>query len=242
MHASLLPILCASTVARANVSVVPMIIDMAGHADTISQFRVSSQSKEIQYLTMTVYRVDAPATKDERNVLVDAVAGEGLIASPQRIVLPPGASRVVRLVQFAAPDVETVYRVFVSPQRALGAQESNLHSFEKMEKPKVDISINWGVLIYARPLHGQPSMQLDASRDYLSNNGNVRVRVDRIGRCKIDPADHCQWRVVSRNVFPGQRLALPMSDASHPVVRAEYKPDNDGIVSMKNQTWDSPSP
>lgn len=220
--------------ARGNVTVLPMIVDLLGAENAVGQFRVASQSDAVQYLEITVKKVIDPATPEEHEVAVDPIDESGLMASPRRIVLPSGASRVVRLVQLTPPAAEAVYRVYVSPVSA--PYEASLESGEREKgvHSKLELSVSWGVLVYAKPVKQVPSIALDAQRMHLLNDGNVRVRMRRIGRCEKNLPDVCRWKKIERNVFPGQLISIPYKKYDGEIIRAEFESGSDG---KREKVW-----
>lgn len=102
-----------SGMASANVMVYPMSLTMNDVNLSKNQFKVYSKSDRVQYLNIYVKEVLNPATAQEKEVPVSILSGSGIIASPQKIILPPGGEHTVRLRSLSSPNKELLYRVYV---------------------------------------------------------------------------------------------------------------------------------
>ncbi len=212
--------------ANANITVEPMSSVISVANDGVGQLRIASKSKAIQYLRLTVKRVEAPATPQERDVDTNPADGSGLIASPQRIVLPGGAKRVVRLAVLETPKVETLYRVFVEPVAA-PADKGDAVAVQGASgvTSKVSVTLVWGALVRVEPEAPAPSLALDASHERIVNAGNVRVPIARVGRCGSAKGSDCQWFDIGTSVYPGQTMDLPKMQGEGRFIRVKCKLD-----------------
>lgn len=213
-----------SATANANVTVEPMSSTISAADDGVGQLRISSKSKAVQYLKLTVKRVEAPATPQERDVETNPTDGTGLIASPQRIVLPAGARRVVRLALLETPKVETLYRVFVEPVAAPEEKdEAAAAEREGRVAPKVSVTLVWGALVRAEPETPMSSIDLDAARTKIVNAGNVRVRIVSVGQCDRASDPDCRWHDIDKNVYPDQSMDISNKSLGQQFIGVRYR-------------------
>jgi hypothetical protein len=196
-------------------------MSIGGDGKAASQIRVFSKSPETQYVKVSVKKVLAPATEQEREEVVTNWEGEGIVVSPQKFALAAGGSRAVRLVNLSVPESEVLYRVYFEPTSA--PQEVQEETPAKAATGDVSVALVWGVLVHALPKVAQPALVLPAPGTNLHNTGNVRIGVREVAHCQADVAQEaCQWQTVNRNVYPGQRLALPIAQTPQPL-RVKYQ-------------------
>lgn len=80
---------------------------------------ITNPDPETMFVEVEALDVRHPGTDKEERIVVRNPEEIGLIATPKRLVLPSGASRVIRLVNLAGHgDPERVYRVNVKPVAA----------------------------------------------------------------------------------------------------------------------------
>ncbi|MEO1574719.1 MAG: hypothetical protein AAFU65_07150, partial [Pseudomonadota bacterium] len=77
---------------------------------------IENNGDETLYIEVKPHRVHAPGTPEERREIIRNPRESGLLVTPNRLVIGPGARKRLRLVNLA-PDSpeERVYRVAVTP-------------------------------------------------------------------------------------------------------------------------------
>ncbi|PPT93332.1 hypothetical protein XthCFBP4691_00200 [Xanthomonas theicola] len=224
----------AAGAAQAAIQVTPMSVTLAADSKGVGKFEVVSQSDATQYLKVYVRRVESPGRADEHEVDATPTNGRDLVAMPQRLVLPAGATRMVRLAAQALPEQDAVYRVYVQPVQS---PDSDLPAAGDTAsagvQAKVGVSITWGVLALVKAR--QPSIQLelaDAGKS-LRNAGTSRARLETIEYCPTAAAgEQCRSVELKRNIYPGQVIALPERPASMRTWVVHYR-DEDSAVMRK---------
>ncbi|RSV86547.1 fimbrial protein TcfA [Klebsiella aerogenes] len=203
-------LMAVSTASLANLTVYPITkdIDVGQKATTL---QVYSKSPQTQYVRVSVRRILNPATPQEREEA--AGSQQGLVASPERFVLPAGATRAVRLISLVTPTQEEAWRVYFEP---VASPDDEMN--DKAQNAKVNVNLVWGVLIRLLPGVARPQLARSADGTQLLNRGNVRLGILKVGHCM--PA--CRWQQIDRSVYPGGALSLPPG-MSGGALRVEYR-------------------
>lgn len=203
-----------SSPVTANLVVYPMTSTIGAEQDGIGQIQLHSKSDKVQYIKVSVTRIQRPGTSDEHETPLSPADSLGIVVSPQRTVLAPGASRTVRIIAQAMPSEETVYRVYFEPVAAPTDLATEDHA-EQGVQPKIGVNLIWGALVRLLPDERQMSVGLQQSGDALRNDGNVRVGVLQLGRCAdVKTEKDCVWSDVNRSLYPGSTLPAPTPGAN----------------------------
>ena len=178
-------LLLCSSLAQAQLAVDRIIIDISPDEPPREDVRLANTSStETLYVQVDVLEVDKPGTPDEQRKIVDDPALIGMIASPTKLVLPPGSSQLVRLVSLLPPDdQDQVFRVNFTP--VTGDLET--------EETSVRLMVGYQALVIVRP--DEPEADIQAVRKgnvlTLSNAGNTNVYLDAGRECKTDKLEAC---------------------------------------------------
>lgn len=207
-------VLGSSMPATANMVVYPMTSTIGAEQEGIGQIQLHSKSDKVQYIKVSVTRIQRPGTPDEHESPLSPADTQGIVVSPQRTVLAPGASRTVRIIAQAIPSEETVYRVYFEPVTApadLAMEDDNAPGMQ----PKIGVNLIWGALVRLLPDERQMRVGLQQSGDALRNDGNVRIGVLQVGHCTDTKNEKdCVWNDVNRSLYPGSTLPVPTSSAN----------------------------
>ncbi len=190
-----------SFVAKANFMVYPISKDIKeGGSEVI---RVYSKSKDVQYIKVYAKKVMNPGTKEEYEADTSNWEG-GLVVTPNRVILPGGSSKSVRLSQLKTPNVEEVYRVYfesVKPEKQEIASES------KSLKTDLSINIIYAALVRVLPKDNKVNVNISYSPEnniLINNAGNVRFGIKDILFCKSSTINNdCVKKSYNKNVYPG---------------------------------------
>ncbi|MBC3347610.1 fimbrial protein TcfA [Pseudomonas sp. SWRI196] len=202
-----------SSPAAANLVVYPMTSTIGVEQDGIGQIQLHSKSDKVQYIKVSVVQIQRPGTPDEHESPLSPADTLGIVVSPQRTVLAPGASRTVRIIAQAMPSEETVYRVYFEPVAApqdLATEDDGPEGIQ----PKIGVNLIWGALVRLLPDDRQMSVGLQQSGDALRNDGNVRIGVLQLGSCTDAKGEKdCIWNDVNRSLYPGSTLPVQAAGA-----------------------------
>lgn len=124
----------------------------------------------------------------------------GLLVSPVRAILEPGAHKIVRIAAIAPPShQERVYRVTVKPVAGSVAAESS----------GLKLLVGYDVLVLVRPLRPTDNLIARRSGDALiiRNGGNASVELMSGKQCE---AAGRQCRTLpGRRLYPGAEWSIP---------------------------------
>lgn len=196
-----------SSPVAANLVVYPMTSTIGVEQDGIGQIQLHSKSDKVQYIKVSVTQIQRPGTPDEHESPLSPADTLGIVVSPQRTVLAPGASRTVRIIAQAMPSEETVYRVYFEPVAAPDlADEATL---DQGVQPRIGVNLIWGALVRLLPDERRTSISLQQNGGALRNDGTLRVGVLQVGRCADTKGEKdCIWNDVNRSLYPGSTLPV----------------------------------
>lgn len=185
--------------------------DNASRTDLV----VRNDSKDRYYLTVKSSEIVKPGADDESRVEIADPEKLGLLVTPNRLVLEPGASRSIRLVSLNHDLAQDrVYRVYVRPE--IGAIEGVAAPKQNDSAIAIKVLTAYDVLVIARPRRANP--QITATRSAtavtLTNNSNSNVLLSDGSLCppKFDKtlATACD-KLEAVRLFPGNTRVIPLA-------------------------------
>ena len=197
--------LCSiSSGVQAAMNIDRAVITFASGGSEREDVMVSNPGDETLYIDVQVLDVTNSGTDAEKREVVKDPESIGLVATPRRLVVPPGGQRVVRLVNLEGyGKKERVYRVNLKPMS--GPVES--------EQMGVKVMVGYGLLVFVEPQ--KVNVDLEASRDgrelKLRNKGNVNVQILQGEQCPPRPAQgqECQ-ELKGQRLYPGNEETLEL--------------------------------
>lgn len=167
---------------------------------------VTNPTREPLYVQVEVFEVLAPGTEAEQRVPLKDPASMSLLATPNKLIVPAGENKVVRLVNTRqAGEAERVYRINFRP--IVGKIES--------ETTAVKVLVGYQVLALVAPQ--KPTHSLEASRDgktlHLKNPGNTNILFFNGLQCPPDASEEAQCSgLPDLRLYPGNErsIELPM--------------------------------
>ena len=194
----LLPLLLLlAPAARADIALDRAILDLAG--DLRADVEVENVGAETRYVVVEPEAVAAPGTAAERRWRAADPEELGLLVTPTRLVLEPGARRVVRFVRLGdAPDRDRIWRVAIRP--VVGATASRTNALE--------VLVGYGVLVMARPENARSEIvgERRGRRLVVENRGNSNALLYAGEQC--DPSGAACRALPVRRLYPGNRWEL----------------------------------
>ncbi len=174
---------------------------------------VSNTGKGPLYLRVTTYKVENPGSRSQKRVKVTDPRASGLLVTPNKLVVPEGGRKRVRIVniQKTSPS-ERVFRILFEP--VSGKVES--------EQTGLKVLIGYEVLVLAQPdeLH----VNLDARRRegelVFKNTGNTDIYLRNVRQCRTSETNQVGRRckpLKDKRLYPGNtwRVRLPESWPVH---------------------------
>lgn len=178
----LLAIVGTATVARAEMVLSQVIVDLGPNEVPRDDIEVWNSGTERMYVQADVFEIVAAGTDEEQRVAAADPEASGLLVSPQRLVLAPGERRIVRIAVLGErPLAERVYRVAIRPVVGAVSAETNA----------VKVLVGYDTLVIVRPakLSGDVVGERRGRTLVLRNEGNTSQEIFQGRQCDAAGAD-----------------------------------------------------
>ena len=143
----------------ANMVLSEAIIHFEPGKPLRKDIEVENPSSENLYVEITPAVVSEPGTKSEKRIAITDPRESGLLVTPNKIVVPPGGRKLVRLVSLEPlGEKERVYRVTFKP--VVGDLET--------EQIGIKVLIGYEVLILMQPANPDPNLIVNRNGKTLS--------------------------------------------------------------------------
>ncbi len=198
---SILPISPAS----ANMVLSEAILHFEPGKPLRKDIEVENPSSENLYIEITPSVVVEPGTENEKRQPINDPRESGLLVTPNKLVVPPGGRKLVRLVSLKAlGEEERVYRVTFKP--VVGELET--------EQIGIKILVGYEVLVLMQPATPEPNLVAKRNGKTLSfmNEGNTNVLLREGKQCpKGSSADdeNCE-SLGGRRLYPGNSWSVEL--------------------------------
>lgn len=167
------------------------------------------------YLRVDPYLVTNPGDADQELVSLPPGESPEFLASPNRLIVPPGSRSLVRMLNLGAPSAEErVYRVNLIPVSAppeLAIGENNA------VRSRLDIIVAYQVLAIVLPLDPDPVVNYSRSGKTVtfSNPGNANYLITDSFQCNPVAKDEC-IELADKRIYPGNtwEMELPFNGAA----------------------------
>ena len=190
--------------AAAQMIVSNAIVHFEAGEPARQDIEIENTGSETMYVDIRPQRVVEPGTTNEFRKDITDPREDGLLVTPNKLVIGPGARKRVRFVNLEPnPDDERVYRVTVAP----------VVSHVESESTGIKILIGYEVLVLVQP--NQPTPELVAKRDgdrvWFENNGNTNVLLREGYQCESKdlPREECD-ALRGKRLYPGNRWELDL--------------------------------
>lgn len=197
LHVSRALILACLTILSAGAS-AEMFVDRSivifePGAQPRQDVEVSNTGDEVIYVQVDVLQVSNPGTPDEVREKVENPQDLKLLATPSKLIIPPGSRKLVRIVNLQTNnDEERVYRINVTPIVPPLQEETS----------QLRIVVAYQVLTIVQP--NDPETNLSVTRDgniiRFSNSGNTNVLLSEGQQCSDETT--CE-DLPSRRLYAG---------------------------------------
>ncbi len=198
---SILPISPAS----ANMVLSEAILHFEPGKPLRKDIEFENPSSENLYIEITPSVVVEPGTENEKRQPINDPRESGLLVTPNKLVVPPGGRKLVRLVSLKAlGEEERVYRVTFKP--VVGELET--------EQIGIKILVGYEVLVLMQPATPEPNLVAKRNGKTLSfmNEGNTNVLLREGKQCpKGSSADdeNCE-SLGGRRLYPGNSWSVEL--------------------------------
>ncbi len=165
---------------------------------------VTNTGDQMLYVQIEPRRVLSPGEADEsRNLYRDPREG-GLMVTPNKLVVPPGATKVVRMVKMGSADTERVYRISAKP----------VVSDVVTDQSGLKILVGYDILAIVYPDAPEPQLAVERTGKQLTitNTGNTNVLLREGFQCAEPDLDRALCTAIpGRRMYPGNawQVELP---------------------------------
>jgi len=210
-----------TTPARAAVALSKVIVDLAPDAPPRDDIEITNTGDERQYIVAEPAVIQAPGTAQEKRIESSDPTVTGLLVSPQKLVLEPHESKLVRVALVVPRDQqERVFRLTIKP--VAGTIEA--------EQTSLKVFVGYDVLVIARPvaITGEITASRSPGTITFHNGSNASVELADGRQC--DASGNACVSLPATRLYAGADFAVPIS-RSTPV---EYRIQQGAKSTKKN--------
>lgn len=157
--------------------------------------KVSNTGDEVMYIQVEVLEVANPGMDTETRASASDPTAQKLIATPNKLVIPPGGQKLIRLVNLQKKnDVERVYRVNVTPIVPPLEEETS----------QLRIVVAYQILTIIQPDERESTLTVSRKGTSLtlSNTGNSNILLSEGNQCDPAAPSVCE-DLPSRRLYAG---------------------------------------
>lgn len=187
--------------ARAEFIISNAILEFNAGGPRQQDIELVSRSEASDYVVTEVSKILDPGLPTEKRELVGDPQQGGLLVTPEKTVLAPGARKLLRFVLLREPDAqEHVYRVTVKPV---------IKGVDNASKVGLKVLIGYEALVIVRPAKPVPAYTVVRNGRTLSiaNTGNTNVLFQNGAQCPA--SEGCELPPALR-VYPGQKAQVEL--------------------------------
>lgn len=164
--------------ASAGLSLSKAIVHFSDSGRQSEDIEVFNLGEETLYVRVEPSVINKPGTSEQTRELYRNPEAAGLLVTPQRLVLAPGARKRLRLVRLDKnnpTEQDKVFRILVKPE--VGEVKST--------QTAVKIIVAYEVLVLMQPKQAKPVLQssLVGKVLKLSNTGNTNILLQKGKQC-----------------------------------------------------------
>lgn len=223
-----------STAAHAHLSISTLWVEFqdggAGRSDVV----IRNDSEDRYYISVTATEVSNPGSEEEERVSLPDPEAAGLLVTPNRMILDPGALRSIRLVSLNKElSQDRVYRVLIAPQ--VGEIKAERLS-EDGTGLVVKMLAAYEVLVIARPRGSRPEIRVARVGDHatITNSGSTNILMTDASACPaaVDVEDPACTRLPATRLYAGNNITLPLASAQDKIrVTTRSRPGSDPVTT-----------
>lgn len=190
--------------ASAGIFIDRAIVDFKAGKTLRQDVKVSNDGDDVAYVKVEVLEVINPGTADEERRPVTNPQDITLLATPSKMIIPAGGTKLVRLTDIAPGSTsERVFRVNITPILPPLAEETS----------QVRVVVAYQVLVLMAPVI--PRIELAANRVgkrlLLENKGNAYIMLSAGKQCPGpgSKADDCV-ELSAKRLYPGNQAEIEL--------------------------------
>lgn len=164
--------------------------------------RVSNTGADVMYVQIDTFKVENPGTEAEERVPVTSPQEGKLVASPNKLVIPAGGHKLVRILNLDPKTTEErIYRINVTPIAPPLEEETS----------QLRIVVAYQILTIIQP--SDPHSKLEVSRTgkqvTFTNQGNTNILLSDGRQCAPAKAEDCET-LDSHRIYAGSSWSLDL--------------------------------
>lgn len=164
--------------------------------------RVSNSSEDVMYVQVEAFAVENPGAPEESRVKITNPQTHKLVASPNKLVVPPGGQKLVRILNLDPKSTEErIFRINITPVVPPLQEETS----------QLRIVVAYQVLTIIQP--AEPYSKLEVSRTgnkvIFTNQGNTNVLLSDGRQCSLSDPTTCE-ALNSQRLYAGNTWALDL--------------------------------
>jgi P pilus assembly chaperone PapD len=192
-----------SSMAGANMELSNVILHFEPGEPARQDVEITNPDDTPLYVQIEPMLVLSPGEVTEDRSLITDPRQAGLLVTPNKLIVPPGATKVIRLVKLGPSLSERIYRVVAKPVASgVEAKESGLK-----------ILIGYEILAIVYPNNPQPKLEVKRDGRILTvrNLGNTNVLFREGYQCTEpdQPLEKCT-PLPGKRVYPGNEWILEL--------------------------------
>lgn len=157
--------------------------------------KVYNSGDSTAFVRVDVLEINLDSQGDEQELLPQQLDGAGLnknrlIATPQRMIIPPSEFQSIRLLWPGSREKERYYRVRFIPvipgkSNTFGLSEKQIKEYKDSIKAGVNIMAGYGSILYIMPTNPQFNTVITKEKKGISirNSGNATIVLEDIRHC-----------------------------------------------------------
>lgn len=164
--------------------------------------RVSNTSEDVMYVQVEAFAVLNPGTDQEDRVKIENPQEHKLVASPNKLVIPPGGQKLVRVLNLDPKSTkERVFRINVTPIVPPLAEDTS----------QLRIVVAYQILTIVQPAEPHSKLEVTRTGNSISfnNTGNVNVLLSDGKQCASSDQSQCE-ELTSRRLYAGNTWNLDL--------------------------------
>lgn len=160
---------------------------------------VINAEKEVLYVSLDVFEILRPGTEEEERVQEPEPQKAGLIATPNKLIVPPVGRKPVRIVNLRQDDEEHIYRINVTPI---------LPPLEDTKTSIVRVIVAYQLLVIVQPKVPVEDLRVTRENGALQfhNMGNTNVLLGEGTQC--DPQGNACLDLPTKRVYAGNTFSV----------------------------------
>jgi len=189
--------------AHAAMELSNVILHFEPGESTREDVEISNPGSDPLYVQIVPTVVSEPGTEVEERTPIANPRDAGLLVTPNKLIIPPGATKSVRFVKLGPSPYERVYRIAAKPVSAgVEAEQSGLK-----------VLIGYEILAIVYPINKKPDIQVERDGHTLTvrNEGNTNVLLREGYQCEQpdQPVEECT-PLPGKRMYPGNEWVVDL--------------------------------